>query len=250
MRQWGIIFCGMLGLYYVDGYSIQQNQRRQCLRRVAAYVAGICTTDLISNFGAMEDDNKIAQAACLPGDVSKDCIGVYKLPYADAVESEWLADKKTLQEFAPDIRFIDVQKEVKRPDSIAEAKKQLKSERVKIKFIREFVLDGELEEAGVLILYLIPTVTSAALKIQNYVEDRTSEEYQDQKELRKFKKSYEILLAEWSSIDIELGMAIRGQRGVVSVAQIEVLEYLKEATVALDDFMKLAEINLQRISVV
>jgi len=245
-----LLLLALLGLYHVDGYSIQQNQRRQCLRRVATYVAGMCTADLISNIGAMEDDNKIAQAACLPGDLSKSCIGVYKLPYADAIESEWLNDKETLQSFAPDIKFIDVQKQIKRPDTVAEAKKQLKSERVKIKFIREFVLDGELEEAGLLILNLIPTVTSAALKIQEYVEDRTSEEYQAQKELRKFKRSLEILLAEWSSIDIELGMAIRGQRGVTAVAQIEVLEYLKEATAALDDFMKLAEMNVQRISVV
>eukprot|EP00587_Corethron_hystrix_P000715 CAMPEP_0113297490 /NCGR_PEP_ID=MMETSP0010_2-20120614/328_1 /TAXON_ID=216773 ORGANISM="Corethron hystrix, Strain 308" /NCGR_SAMPLE_ID=MMETSP0010_2 /ASSEMBLY_ACC=CAM_ASM_000155 /LENGTH=240 /DNA_ID=CAMNT_0000150383 /DNA_START=177 /DNA_END=899 /DNA_ORIENTATION=+ /assembly_acc=CAM_ASM_000155 len=238
----------MLGFFCVDGYSLQPNQRRQCLRRVAACVAGICTTDQISNFGAMKDNNKIAQAACLPGDLSKECIGVYKVPLSDAVESEWLTNKETLYTYAPDIRYIDVQKQVKQPETIAEAKKQLKSERVKIKFIREYVLDGELEEAGLLILSLIPTVTSAALKIQNYVEDKTSEEYQAQKELRKFQTSYEILLAEWSGIDIELGMAIRGQRGVTAVAQIEVLEYLKEATVALDDFIKLAELNVQRVS--
>ena len=47
---------------------------------------------------------------------------------------EWLFDKKTLEEFAPDIRYIEVQKQ---PDTIALAKKQLQSERVKIKFIRE-----------------------------------------------------------------------------------------------------------------
>ena len=223
-----------------DGYSIEtQTHRRQFFQKAAAAIAGMGSAGIVSR----------ANAACLPGDVSKDCIGVYKLPYVDATESEWLYDKETLGLFAPDIRYIEVQKQ---PDTVALAKKQLRSERVKIKFIREVVLDGDLEQAGLLILNLIPRVTSAGLKIQNYVEKKTVETVEGntkaEKELRKFQSAFEVLVAEWSSIDIELGFAIRGQRGVTAVAQIEVLRYLKDATVALDDFIKLAEINTKELS--
>ena len=137
------------------------------------------------------------------------------------------------------------------PETVSKAKAQLRTERTKVKFIREVVLDGDLEKAGLLILNLIPKVTSAGLKIQDYVESKTSFAdssqtpsdgiFLSEKELRKFNRSLEILIAEWSSIDIELGFAIRGQRGVTAVAQIEILRYLKDATVALDDFIKLAD---------
>lgn len=226
-----------------DGYSVKQPQhRRQFFRKAAAVVAGMGTTGLVSR-------QKQAGAACLPGDVSKDCIGVYKLPYLDATESSWLYDKDTLNEFAPDIRYIEVQKQ---PDTVALAKKQLRSERVKIKFIRDVVLDGELEQAGLLLLNLIPRVTSAGLKIQDYIVRKTPDTPEGntkaERELRKFQQSFEVLVAEWSSIDIELGFAIRGQRGVTAVAQIEVLRYLKDATVALDDFIQLAEANTNNLS--
>lgn len=225
----------------VEGWSSMQ--RRQFFQKAAAAMAGAVT----SNTAGL-DDNRIVEAACLPGDLSKDCIGVYKLPYLDATQSSWLYDKQNLQEFAPDIRYVEVEKQ---PETVSKAKAQLRTERTKVKFIREVVLDGDLEQAGLLILNLIPKVTSAGLKIQDYVESKTSfadtsqtpsdGNFLSEKELRKFNRSLEILIAEWSSIDIELGFAIRGQRGVTAVAQIEILRYLKDATVALDDFIKLAD---------
>ena len=174
---------------------------------------------------------------------------MYKLPYVDPNESSWLYDKDQLKEFAPDIRYVEVRKQ---PETIALAKKQLRSERSKIKFVREVVLDGDLEQAGLLLLNLIPAVTSAGLKLQDYVESKTIESTtgntKEETELRKFQTAFEVLVAEWSSIDIELGFALRGQRGVTAVAQIEVLRYLKDATVALDDFIKLAEQSTKELT--
>ena len=230
------------GVHTADALSVE---RRELFRNAAAVVAGIGTTNVLSRGLTI---GGAANAACLPGDISKDCIGVYKLPYVDATESEWLYDKNTLELFAPDVRYIEVKKQ---PETIALAKKQLRSERVKIKFIRQVVLDGELEQAGLLILNLIPMVTSAGLKLQTYVEVKTveteSQNSNAEKELRKFQQAFEVLVAEWNSIDIELGFALRGQRGVTAVAQIEILQYLKDATVALDDFIKLAELNTKGV---
>ena len=81
-----------------------------------------------------------ANAACLPGDLSADCIGVYKLPYLDAKESSWLTDKETLADFAPDIRFVEVGK---LPETLALARQELSAQRQRVGGIREVVFEGD-----------------------------------------------------------------------------------------------------------
>ena len=59
--------------------------------------------------------------------------------------------------------------------------------------------------------------------------------------LRTYDRSLQALIAEWSSLDIEIGQALRGQRGVTAVAQIELLSDLKEATAAFDEYLAVVE---------
>ena len=93
--------------------------RRSLVEGAAAAVVGLSTASS-------------ANAACLPGDLSTDCIGVYKLPYQDSKESTWLQDKDILAEFAPDIRYIKVDEQPATPEL---AKKELEAQRKQAKIL-------------------------------------------------------------------------------------------------------------------
>jgi len=250
------------GLAETDDRLTSSQRRDFCTKSIATILGCLTTTTTAVPSLSQKQHSQmveVANAACLPGDLSKDCIGVYKLPYLDATQSSWLYDKDTLREFAPDIRYIEVEKQ---PKTLKEAVGQLVTERKKVKLIKDVVLEGDLEQAGTIILNLIPKVTSAGLKIQQDLYDRDDDEpnvasgpaaaaasnaatnAMNEIKRRKFDNSLQIVIAEWSSIDIAIGQAIRGQRGVTAVAQIEILSYLKDATVALDDFIAL--INEER----
>ena len=248
-----------------------------------------------------------ASAACLPGDLSTDCIGVYKLPYADSADSPWLTDKDVLADFAPDIRYVPV---AARPPTVAAAQQLLTQQRAQIPTIRAVVFDGDLSGAGVLILQLIPQVTAAGQTIRQALVQRAEEQALKElavtsngvssskiptasttetasgtprsttntnsflpnwnnkrtavdssaspanneevalmdridrlveTSLRTYDRSLQALIAEWSSLDIEIGQALRGQRGVTAVAQIELLSDLKEATAAFDEYLAVVE---------
>lgn len=214
----------------VDGYV--SVQRRCFLSRTAATV-GIATT--------LVDE---AQAACMPGDLTPDCIGVYKLPYLDSKDSSWINDKETMEMFAPDVRFV---KTDALPETIDLAKQQLKIQRSQIKKVRDVVFKGDLQEAGVQILNIIPKVNASGLKISNWLSGRTNfDDDESEKIFNTFDASLEELLAQWNSVDVEIGQALRGQRGVTAVAQIEILADLKEVATAFDDFLKLVEINTMK----
>ena len=45
-------------------------------------------------------------AACLQGDLRKECIGVYKVPIDDAIKS-YISTPEALTKFAPDLKFVD-----------------------------------------------------------------------------------------------------------------------------------------------
>ena len=65
--------------------------------------------------------------------------------------------------------------------------------------------------------------------MQEHLEARTDyENWEDERRMREFNEELDEVVAQWSSIDIEIGQALRGQRGVTAVAQIEVLSSLKE----------------------
>lgn len=224
-------------LALVDGLSLP---RRRFLRRAAAAALGSAAS-LPNNFLPDSKFADPANAACLPGDLSADCIGVYKLPYMDAKDSQWINDKETLELFAPDIRYV---KTDELPATVPLARAQLVEQRKKIKEIREVVFEGDLTEAGVKILNFLPKVTAAGERVRQHVEKNT--DYGDKKSERNinaFNESLDEVIAQWSSIDVGIGQALRGQRGVTAVAQIELLGDLKEATAALDDFIRLVELN-------
>ncbi|EJK55640.1 hypothetical protein THAOC_24607 [Thalassiosira oceanica] len=207
----------------------------------------------------------------LPGDQSEDCIGVYKMPYMDAKDSFWINDKETLSIFAPDIRYVKTED---LPATLDLAKQQLFGEflnflaslssspllnwarlctdqRQQLKVVRNIVFDGDLRKAGVEVLRILPKVSSAGIKISEHIEAKTDFfDKESEKKFNTFDESMQGLLALWNGLDIEIGQllptlsggqALRGQRGVTAVAQIEILADLKELTVVFDDFLRVVE---------
>ena len=185
-----------------------------------------------------------AHAACMPGDLSTECIGVYKIPIRDATESPTMNTPEALKQNAPDLNYV---KPPEAPASIIKAKEELLAQRLAADDIKKVVLEGRLEEAGIKVLNLIPKVTMASYAIQEQVQSRypTSSSGTNQMRVVQFQQSLQDVIAQWSAIDIEIGQGLRGQLGVSAVAQLAILKSIVEATAALDDFLQLVDSNIR-----
>jgi hypothetical protein len=184
-----------------------------------------------------------ARAACLPGDLSPDCIGVYKIPLQDALSSTTLNTPDALSKNAPDVNYINVQSP---PKSVRVAKDMLLAQRAAADDIRQVVQDGKLQEAGIKVLNLIPKITGAGITIQQQVQSTfpVADSGANQVRVMKFQQQLQELITQWSQIDVEIGQALRGQMGVSAVAQIQILGSLKDATAAFDDFLVCVDANI------
>lgn len=184
----------------------------------------------------------IANAACLPGDLSPECIGVYKIPIESAHSSSFLNTEEALKKNAPDVKYV---KPVEQPKSVTQAIEILKTQRLAADDIEAIVLSGKLEEAGIKVLNLIPKVTTAGNTVQTIVQKKYSSSTAtvDQMRITKFEQMLNEMIVLWSQVDIEIGQAIRGQTGM-AVAQITLLKTIKDAIIALDDFIVAVEKSL------
>lgn len=183
-----------------------------------------------------------ANAACMPGDLSAECIGVYKIPIRDATESPTLNTPEALKRNAPDLNYV---KPMEAPTSVIKAKEELLAQRAAADDIKTVVLAGRLEEAGIKVLNLIPKVTMASYAIQEQVQTKypVSSSGANQMRVVQFQQSLQECIALWSSIDIEIGQGLRGQMGASAVAQLAILKSITEATAAFDDFLQLVDAN-------
>ena len=98
-----------------------------------------------------------ASAACLPGDLSPDCIGVYKVPVDDRI-GNYVDTPEKLKAYAPDVRWVP---QPEYPKTYSEAASKLRKSRDRCANLVELVRTGKLEEAGIELLDITPTVTVA-----------------------------------------------------------------------------------------
>jgi hypothetical protein len=189
-------------------------------------------------FGAVPHDWR-ANAACLPGDLSPECIGVYKIPLEDARNSRTLNSPEALKKNAPDVNFV---KPVAMPKSALEAKEILKTERAAADDIQNVVMVGKLEEAGIKVLNLIPKVTAASQVIQEQVQEKYPMDASGANQMRNMKlnQQRQELITVWSQIDVEIGQALRGQMGI-TLAQIDLLKSIREGISIFDEFLVAVE---------
>jgi hypothetical protein len=227
----------LLGFFYffattVNVYALSPSIERPTVtrRRVfATLTAGFTSTVLVAS----------SQAACLPGDTSKECIGVYKVPMDDRI-ADMVGTKEALEANAPGLNYVPP---IGVPKSASDALKVLQAQRLAAEDIRSVVAAGRLEEAGIKLLNLLPRVTAAGnvliqsttLKLQN----SNSSEPIKQLQLTRLCSQLDETVAYFGQCDVSIGQGLRGDMGSVTVAQLEILSELRDATAALDDFLAL-----------
>ena len=191
-----------------------------------------------------------AMAACLPGDISKDCIGVYKVPVDDGM-LPYVGTPEALKTYAPDIRYVPP---VAKPQSLDQAVEILQNQRPISQDVQSMVAAGRLEDAGILVLKLLPQITVAGRLVVSAATNNgvppdssskgaspsSSEMTIQQIRMMKLEQQLEMMLGLWGECDVMIGQGIRGDMGVSAVAQIQILSSLKDASRALDDFILLS----------
>jgi hypothetical protein len=174
-----------------------------------------------------------ANAACLPGDLSPDCIGVYKVPINDNIRN-MVSTKESLKKYAPDLNFVPP---IQSPKSSEDALEALLAQRKAADDILGVVASGRLEEAGIKVLNLIPRLTvSGRLLVQTAPVDPTESPVIQELRQQQLVNLFEKAEVAWKNVDILIGQGLRGDLGVSAVAQLQILSELREATAAFDDF--------------
>lgn len=177
-----------------------------------------------------------AFAACLPGDLSKECIGVYKVPIDDGI-LPFVGTPEKLQLYAPDLKYIPP---IQAPTNTKRALELLDTQALAAEDIQQVVLSGRLEEAGIKVLSLLPVIQSSGKFLVNKIEfgllTPNSTTIDDLK-ISKLKANLDVALGMWGECDIVIGQGLRGQLGVTTVAQLQILSSIKDAIVAYDDFL-------------
>jgi hypothetical protein len=183
--------------------------------------------------------NTAAEAACLPGDLSVECIGVYKVPMDDNI-LPYVGTPEALKQWAPDLKFVPP---IQPPSSFKAALEILETQRIAAGDIQQVVLEGRLEEAGMKVLNLMPKITSAGRLIVFTIEQGLgpNKSVVDEIKLTRIQDQLNMVIGLWGGCDVEIGQGMRGQLGVSAVAQLQILPSLREATAELDDL--LASIN-------
>ena len=189
------------------------NRRRFFLTQTASTFAGL----LGGSFFAAEP----VSAACMTGDLSPDCIGVYKSP--------------GLSPTAPGA------------SSFREAWSVLQAQRLAADDIATVVGAGRLEEAGIKVLRLISTWTRAGQVVATQAKEqirasKTTSDNGSQAAVQQLMEQRidDLFIAAdvaWKSTDVGIGQGLRGELGAPAVAQIRILADIREATAAVDDFL-------------
>lgn len=186
----------------------------------------------------------IADAACLPGDTDTSCIGVYKVPMDDRI-LQYTSTPEQLKKFAPDLKWVPP---VEPPKTYKEAVEELSGPvRERCASLKESVLRGKLDEAGVSLLGIMPRVTACgrvvagrlytAAEKQGSSKGVPAEDYS----MKAYRISVALsdLEASLGVCDVLIGQGLRGDLGVSAPAQIQILAEINEINNLFEDFMRI-----------
>ncbi len=192
----------------------------------------------------MSQLNNEANAACLPGDIREDCIGIYKLPMDDAAAS-YVDTPEKLHKYAPDLKWVEP---IKYPSNYQNAINQLKEQRQNFDVVQENIAKGDMKQAGLILLDVVPKVTAAGRYIVRSYSIAANNERNKASDSEEAKvldmKSYRIeyalneCLGYLGESDVLIGQGLRGQLGVSAPAQLAILEQLRDARKEFDEFLR------------
>lgn len=135
------------------------------------------------------------------------------------------------------------------PKSFEAAVEVLETQKLAAQDIQDVVSAGRLEEAGIKVLNLQPQVTSAGRIILSSLQakvvrdpardddDNNKMAVVDDLKMSMVENQFNSVIALWGDCDVVIGQGLRGEMGVSAVAQLQILSSLKDATIALDDFL-------------
>ena len=191
--------------------------------RRAALMAAVSTITMATT-SAMS-----ANAACLAGDTSEDCIGIYKVPIDDEI-LPYVESPELLAKYAPDVRWVPP---TSYPRNYKEALKELPSLQEQCQSLEGLVLKGDISSAGQIVLGVMPRLTVIGRVMTR--ELASVKQYSV--------RSYRIevamseLVMTLGQCDMYFGQALRGELGSLVAAQIQILPDVREAVTCFDEFM-------------
>ena len=221
---------------------------------MAVHCTAVCLQSFISSILLINTNP--AKAACLPGDVRADCIGVYKVPIDAMSESDMSPDKLKL--YAPDLYWVEP---VQYPKTYDDAINQLNELRQQLDVAQEYVANGKLEASGISLLDIIPKTNAAGITIIQIINKALIDERNKAMKSKKNKNgeyvenpstnkgtileiesnrvqtSLNELLGIMGETDVLLGQGLRGDLGVSAPAQILILENFAECKREFDNVL-------------
>lgn len=199
--------------------------RRKALTNISKSILGLSVITF-----ATINTPKQSHAACLPGDTSIDCIGVYKVPIDNNIKN-MVGTPEQLAKYAPDLRYVPP---IESPKNYKEAKEEILSLKDDVYGLTSLVSKGDLTSAGVEILRIVPRITVAGRAV---ILSLGSDEKFSMKAYRSDVAHTE-LLASLGSVDVMIGQSMAGQLGSITAAQIQILEELRNANESYDELVK------------
>jgi len=243
------LFDGCDGIDDNDVIPQQHTQKRRMV--VQAISQSIISSMLLIT------TNSPVHAACLPGDLSANCIGVYKTPI-DAPESDFMDSPEKLKLYAPDLNWVEP---VKYPKTYEDAISQLNQLRQQLEVAQDLVAKGDMEASGISLLDIIPKTNAAGITIVQTInkalinernkamksKKRKDGEYVENPstnkgtileiEASRVQTALNELLGYLGEIDVLLGQGLRGDLGAPAPAQIQILENFAECKREFDNFL-------------
>lgn len=165
-----------------------------------------------------------SNAACLPGDTSDSCIGVYKVPIDDEI-LDYIDTPEKLLKYAPDVNWVEP---VRYPPTVRDARRELQQLQPRIESLKSKALNGDITLVGKEILEIWPRITVAGRVVVQGLENAKDKAFNS----RAYRTSvaHDEVLNSFGECDVLIGQGIRGDLGSLTVAQIYIIQNLDEIT--------------------